>query len=538
MGFIQRFRININSNLFVLLVAAYFGFVFNYPVNSKMIEFSTAHSYFAYSSPFLLSAAFLIIFSFFTIPYLTKPVFIILVFTSALASYATLNYRVMYDYAMIENVIETNTSEASSYLSSSSILYTVIFGFLPCILIALCQFKKPVSWLKHILQRVALVVLGVVVIGVIFVTSYKDYASVGRNHSYLNKMIIPAHIYYTGKYIDKEFFTTPRPYKQIGLDAHKIVSKNSKPELTILILGETARAMNYDANGYNRNTTPYTDKYDPIWFHHVTSCGTATAHSVPCMFSNLPRKHYSREVANSQDNAIDIISRAGVSVLWKENDGGDKGVARHVTKIDIEPKDHPQHCDAEVCRDGVMLENLDEQIAQNAGKDQLLVLHIMGSHGPTYWKRYPADQAVFTPSCDRADIENCSDVEIRNVFDNTLVYTDKVTSELIAKLESYRQHYNVALMYLSDHGESLGENGLYLHGTPYSIAPKEQTHVPWLLWMDNQYAQAYGIDKQCVRQKANEHISQDNLFHTLLDFANVETSVKDDALSLISSCRR
>jgi len=532
-------KLAVSSSLFVLVIACYFGFVLNYAVSSKIITLAskTGSGLFAYSAPILLSSAFVVVFSLFTIPYLTKLIFTILIITSALASYATLNYGVIFDYSMLENIFETNSAEASSYLSFKAVIYFIILGVIPTLMLWMVEFSKKHSIKTRIMQRAALVLGALAVIAVIFVTAYKDYASVGRNNAYLNKLIVPSHIYYTVKYIDRTYLSTPLKYQQIGLDAKKIASANGKPELIVFVLGETARAMNLGSNGYKRNTTPYTEKYGVISFSQVSSCGTATAHSLPCMFSNMNREKYKKSVANSQDNALDIIQRAGVSILWEDNDGGDKAVAKNIPKKVIEPAEHPKYCDSDVCYDEALLQNLDTEIVSKKDKDQLYVLHLIGSHGPTYWKRYPADHELFKPSCNRADIENCSDEEITNVYDNTIAYTDFVISQLINKLQKYRDDYNVALMYMSDHGESLGENGLYLHGTPYAIAPKEQTSVPWMVWLDDRFAQNYGINRTCVADKAPEVLSHDNLFHTLLDFANVETSAKDGAMSILDSCR-
>lgn len=174
---------------------------------------------------------------------------------------------------------------------------------------------------------------------------------------------------------------------------------------------------------------------------------------------------------------LDVLQHAGVSVLWKENDGGCKGVCKNVPTIEIEAKDFPQYCQKGSCYDEVMLEGLDRQIAQMKG-NKLVAFHLMGSHGPTYYRRYPASERTFVPDCPRSDIENCTNEELVNTYDNTIRYTDKVVARLIDKLKTLEQDYNVGLVYLSDHGESLGAMGLYLHGTPYKFAPDDQTRVP------------------------------------------------------------
>ncbi len=537
---VKTVNIPLNSASFIVLISLYFGVVLNLPVDQRFIQLAseTVNTTFAYFSPVLLSAAFMVIFSLFNIPYIRKPFFIFLVLTSAATSYATDKYGVIFDYSMMENIFETNSGEAFSYININSIVYMLFIGVIPSILIAKINFKKDHAISIRFMQKAVVVFSALAIIAVIYATSYKSYASIGRNNSYLNKMITPAHLYNTVKYIKKSYFTTPLEYKVIGEDAEIIPVKNNKPSLIILVQGETARSMNIQYNGYKRDTNPYTENMGIISFKDVSSCGTATAHSLPCMFSNLDRKSYKKERANAQDNALDIIQRAGTRVLWVENDGGDKSVAKNINKIKIEPSNYPSYCSDGACLDEVMLEEFDKNIMLNGQSNKLFSFHIMGSHGPTYWKRYPQSHELFTPSCDRSDIENCTDEEIVNVYDNTVAYTDFVIARLIDRLKQYRDEYNVALMYISDHGESLGENGLYLHGTPYSLAPEEQTKVPWYLWMDAAFESAYHIDRQCLQNKAeHDAVSQDNLFHTLINFAGVKSAAVDSGKSLIAGCR-
>lgn len=444
----------------------------------------------------------------------------------------------MFDYSMIENIFETDTGEAFTYINFGSISYFIFLGLLPALIVFKTKITYAKSITREIINRLLLVIVAVV--GILFIAFfyYKDYASIGRNNSYLNKMINPAHAYNSYKYLKITYLTKELAYKKIGQDASLENSSNDKPTLMILVVGETARSQNIFYNGYARNTNPHTQDMGIISFQDVSSCGTATAHSLPCMFSNMNRSNYDKNRAITQDNALDVISHAGVDMLWIENDGGDKRVADNFSKIEIAAEDSPELCDAGSCYDEVLLQNLDEKIQKNKG-NQLIALHIKGSHGPTYWQRYPESKARFTPACNQSDIEHCSDQEIVNVYDNTLVYTDYIIAQTIKKLTEYSKQYNVALMYISDHGESLGENGLYLHGAPYMIAPEEQTQVPWFMWLGNGYAAAKGIDKQCLLDKANnDTFSHDNLFHTLLGFYGVDSTAKDSQLDIIASCKQ
>ena len=531
-------RISLTMPSLIVLLALYFGTVMNYPVIKKIFELSHSVSdvSFPYTAPLFLIFCFTIIFSVFAIPYFFKPFMAFVILTSAAALYAQMSFHTLFDSSMMESIFETNSSEAAFYLNSASVGYMLILGLIPTLLVFLVKIKPQSSWKKAAITRVGLVVLAIVGILLIAATNYKNYASVGRNNKYLNKMIIPAHIYNGVRYFDKTYFAKTYPYKPQGEDAKLVPSANGKPTLMVVVLGETARAMNFAQNGYQRNTDPYTKDMGLISFKHVSSCGTYTALSVPCMFSNLNRDNYDKERAKSQDNVLNVMNHAGVELMWFDNDGGSKGVADNLPHQRIDGSLKDVDCNGSTCFDEVMLKKAQTFINKDT-KNKLLVLHTIGSHGPTYWQRYPKSHAPFQPACDRSDIENCSDKEIKNVYDNTLVYTDYVLSQVIEQLKQASKQYNVMMTYISDHGESLGENGLYLHGTPYSIAPVEQTHVPWLVWMPQNYAQQKHINKSCLENLATtQNLSHDNLFHSLLGLYGIQTSADNKQLDITAKC--
>lgn len=534
----SMFKPQMKVTTFIVILALYYGFILNYPITHKIFTLSSdvPDFWFPYMTPLALFCAFVVIFTILAIPYFIKPFMVLLTITSAIALYAQLTYNILFDVSMIENVVGTNSSEALFYLNLRSVLYVVVFGIIPSAFILMVKLEYRNAWWKELASRIILILLAFVGLAVIAVTTYKDFASVGRNNSYLNKMIIPAHVYDTYKYVKLNYLTEPLTYTSLGDDASLAPTSNKKPTLVVMVLGETARSMNFADNGYYRDTQPYTKDLGLISFKDVSSCGTYTALSVPCMFSNMPRTHYNKAHANAQDNAIDIIAKAGVKTLWVDNDGGDKGVAKHTQLINIDPNEDPDLCNGETCFDEVMLKHADQFIQQD-NQSKLIVLHSIGSHGPTYFQRFPAEKAKFAAWCNSKDIEQCSDQEITNVYDNTLVYTDYFLSRVVKDLEQYSSKYNVAMMYMSDHGESLGENGLYLHGTPYSIAPKEQKTVPWLMWLPNEYAQQKHIDVDCLKQQAEQpKYSQDNFFHSLIGFYGVNTKEKQAPLDVFSTC--
>ncbi|MGE6120817.1 phosphoethanolamine transferase [Aeromonas media] len=528
-----------------LLLVLLFALVFNWPIFLHFYRILTALEHvkagFALSIPLVLIAALNAVFLPFTFRYLLKPFFILLIMTASLVSYAMLKYGIIFDVGMVQNILETNSGEATSYLNASVVLWFLLTAVLPVLGLLWIKVEYPTPWYKGLGLRLGSIALSLLFLVGVAALYYQDYASVGRNNHSIVKEIVPSN-YVRGlyRYARDILFATPVPYEPIGTDA-RVVAKSDKPTLMFLVVGETARSQNYSLNGYQKETNGFTMKEpDLVSFRDVRSCGTATAVSVPCMFSNLTRREYDETLAKSRDGLLEVLQHAGVSVLWKENDGGCKGVCNHVPTLEIEPKTFPEYCEGDSCYDEVLLQGLDQQIAGMKGKQgsKLVAFHLMGSHGPTYYRRYPAADRVFLPDCPRSDIENCSNEELVNTYDNTIRYTDKVLSQLIDKLKTLESQYNVGLVYLSDHGESLGAMGLYLHGTPYKFAPDDQTRVPLLTWFSPQLQRDRQLDQNCLRQEAgSKRFSHDNLFHSMLGIMDVQTQAYDGKLDLFKPCR-
>ncbi|MFM5422667.1 phosphoethanolamine transferase [Aeromonas veronii] len=525
-----------------LLLVLFFALVLNWPIFLHFYTVLSALTHvkagFAISIPLVLIAALNAVFIPFTFRFVLKPFFTVLILTGSIVSYAMLKYGVIFDAGMLQNIVETNSGEAGAYLNGSVALWFLLTGLLPVLVLWSLRIRYPARWYQGLALRAGALAISLLFIGGVASLYYQDYASVGRNNKSLAKEIVPAnYVHGLYKYGRDVLFATPIPYQQLGTDA-RVVARGSKPTLMFLVVGETARSQNYSLNGYGKATNSFTAKEQGVVsFRNVRSCGTATAVSVPCMFSNLTRRGYDDQLASSRDGLLDVLQHAGVSVLWKENDGGCKGVCRNVPTIEILPKSYPALCQGESCYDEVLLEGLDQQIAGMKG-NKLVAFHLMGSHGPTYFRRYPASERVFMPDCPRSDIENCSNEELVNTYDNTIRYTDKVVGLMIDKLKSLESQYDVGLVYLSDHGESLGAMGLYLHGTPYKFAPDDQTRVPLLTWFSPQLQADRQLDMGCLAAEASsQRFSHDNLFHSMLGIMDVQTRVYDNKLDLFKPCR-
>lgn len=460
--------------------------------------------------------------------YTTKPVLILLLLVSSLASYFMNNYNVVIDHTMIRNILQTNYRESVDLLSFKLIAYFLLLGLLPAFFIYRAEIE-PVSWRQAVTAKLKTAAISVLIVFAMILSFSKFYTSFFREHKPLRYYTNPTYyIYSTGKYLNLTYNRSEAAVKPLGEDA-RIPAADLDRELVILVVGEAARADRFSLNGYERETNPLLQQEDVISFPDMYSCGTSTAYSVPCMFSIFPRADYSDGKGESNENLLDVLRHAGVHVLWRDNNSDSKGVALRVPFQDYKLPEINPVCDVE-CRDEGMLVGLQEYIDAQPAGDIVIVLHQMGNHGPAYYKRYPPAFEKFTPVCRTNQFDQCTNEEIGNAYDNAILYTDYFLSRVIGLLKKNSSRFETAMIYLSDHGESLGEYGIYLHGLPYAMAPDVQKHIGAIFW----FGDSFKIDKNALRRKAAKRFSQDNLFHTLLGLLEIETGVYDKGLDIIN----
>lgn len=474
------------------------------------------------------------------LPFLRRPLLVLLVVVSAACSYFMLHYNVLIDRSMVQNVFETNQAELNAYLSLPLLLTLLALGVLPAAGLALVRTTSGAGSIRSLLVWPVSVLASLLVLLAIGFAFYRDYSSLLRNNRHIRDQVLPLNVVrHTHGYLKGLYSTRQQPLRAIGMDAQRAPGPRRK--LVILVVGETARSQNFQLNGYPRATNPrLSRKEGVISFNDVSSCGTATAISVPCMFSQMTRGQYDDVRAATEENVLDILQRTGISVLWrKNNNGGCKGVCERVPTEDMPALKVAGQCvNADgTCYDGVLLHQLGARIDAIDG-DALIVLHQLGSHGPTYFERYPAASRAFSPTCDSNQIQHCSNEALVNTYDNTLVHTDHLLGKAIDLLQGYADQRDVALIYVSDHGESLGERGMYLHGTPYFIAPREQTQVPMVMWFSTEFSHNAGLDLACMRGNAlHRAYSHDNVFHSLLGLFGVSSTVYQRDLDVFAGCR-
>ncbi|WP_265089701.1 phosphoethanolamine transferase, partial [Psychrobacter okhotskensis] len=418
---------------------------------------------------------------------IAKPVLIALVLIAAVCGYFTDAYGTIFDTNMLINSLQTDQAEAMELMSLSFFIRLLILGVVPAVIISKLKIK-PTSLRRSILQKTATLIAAIALVGVCLLPFGDQYATFFRQHKMVRSYTNPITPIYSVIKLGTDYIDElRRPDTMIlhATDAKRNAANGStaKPKLMVFVVGETVRADHISLNGYKRDTMPLLAKQSNIYsFKNATSCGTSTAYSVPCMFSYANRSDYNPDEADYNENVLDTLNKQGVNVIWRDNNSSSKGVADRVTFEDYKTSDINPNCDDE-CRDIGMLDGFDKLVKTGASaKDTLILLHQMGNHGPAYYKRYPKAFEEYKPVCMTNELSKCDDQSVINGYDNAIRYTDYFLNNVIDTLKTYEPDYDVVMVYISDHGESLGENNIYLHGLPYSIAPAAQKQVPVIIW--------------------------------------------------------
>ncbi len=529
-------KTSLSSNTLILLVAAFltcFGngtFVTNvlkaYPMDGGNI-------WALLSLIVVIGGATVLLLATLCFKQLTKPVLVIILLLSSLAAYFMDSYGVVISDDMLQNIAHTNTAEALELFNVKLLAYLIVLGILPALAVGWVPLKwrglriELTSRLKLFGITLALVIGTALVFG-------SFYASFLREHKELRAHANPTYyvysaIKYTARLLESR---SDAPMLVVGADA-AIPASDVDRELIIMVIGETARADRFSLNGYQRDTNPQLRQKNVISYTNFWACGTSTAVSVPCMFL-LDGESKGSSAIKRQENLLDVLQRSNVNVLWLDNNSDSKGVASRAPYQDFKsPKINPV-CDTE-CRDVGMLAGLQSYIDSHPKGDIFIVLHQMGNHGPAYFRRYPPEFEKFKPTCKNSDLSRCTREEIGNAYDNAILYTDHFLTKTIEFLEENNSRFEAALLYVSDHGESLGENGLYLHGLPKAIAPNTQIHIPALMWIGSNFEE---VNLPVLRTKIEKRFTHNNVFHTVLGLFEIESSTYRPGMDMLDGARR
>lgn len=468
--------------------------------------------------------------------YTVRPLLAGLLMVTAAASWNMSQYGVYMDRAMLANVLATDFKEARELVGWGMAAYVLVYGALPAALLWWPRLKtRPLG--RTVLARAGWIAGGLAVgVGSLLLV-FADFASLMRKNPEMRYLVTPGNIVVSvGANLWGRAKRPNQPRIAIGSDA-KPAPRRERPLLFVLVVGETARSRNFSLNGYPRETNPELAKRGVISFPDAIACGTSTEVSLPCMFSWWGRARYDEEKIATHESVLHLLARSGVQVLWRDNQSGCKGVCDGLPLHKLDRSRHPTLCKEQQCFDEILLTGMDK-VLRDASGNLLVVLHQLGSHGPAYYKRYPGAFRRFTPTCEGDELRLCSTEQIVNAYDNSLLYTDYFLGKVIDFLDQAQTTHDTAMLYVSDHGESLGEGGLFLHGMPYAIAPGEQTRVPFVVWLSQAFRSGSRLDLQCLQAQAKQRpASHDHLFHSLLGIFGVQTTVYDRSLDLFAACR-
>lgn len=532
---LRNWRPEISTEALILLASVFFALACNTLFWRSAIATNPSSILFAVSLFALLVSVHAILFGLLVWRWNAKVVLTVLFITTAFATHYMNSYNVYLDADMLRNVLATDHKESRELMTPALLLPLLGYGLLPTLLLWRVRLRKR-SWSRTLLWRIAFL-LGVIVAGGAgTMLSFQNISALMRNHREVRYLATPVNYLIALKQnLASASPMQKQPKLPLGTDAKALPrAAGSKPRLLVLVVGETVRAQNWGLNGYARQTTPELAQTGVINFPDMHSCGTSTEVSLPCMFSPFGRHDYDEKKIRAHQSLLHVLEHAGIATLWRDNQSGCKGVCEGLDIQRLDDATTPGLCADGRCMDEILLENLATQVRAKPG-DRVLVLHQLGNHGPSYFQRYPAQFRQFAPTCDTADLGKCSREDIVNSYDNAIRYTDHFLTRTIATLRGM-DDYDTAMIYLSDHGESLGEKGLYLHGVPYAIAPEEQTRVPMVMWFSPGFTADRGLDMSCVRHRAAQRTDQDNLFPSVLGLMQVQTSVYDRSRDLFAPC--
>jgi lipid A ethanolaminephosphotransferase len=461
----------------------------------------------------------------------------VLLLVAAVCGYFMSEYGVIIDLSMIRNIAETESQEAGPLLTAELFRHVALFGALPAAILLAVRLPK-ISWRRSFVARACLVTVSALALVLTLYVNYGPVSFFAREHHPVRFFFNPGYpIYSLGRYLLRA--DDHPPVARAPLAAGVAASHLARPKRTLLVfvVGETARADRFALNGYARDTNHYTRPRNLVNFPNVTSCGTSTADSVPCIFSGLGREGFTHAAAAAHESLFGAIGRLGAGVFWRDNSTGCKDVCDPEHFEEYAARTDPDFCDSTGCFDEILLDDIDK-LVEDPSRDHFIVLHQRGSHGPAYHTDTPKWSKEFFPECDLANLRNCDLDSVNNAYDNTIVYSDYFLARVIDFLDEQSDRFDVAMLYASDHGESLGENGLYLHGFPYAVAPQEQIRVPMVFWASDSFYSHNGIDAGCVPSTADGDVSHDWIFHTLVPLFGLETASYREDLDLLAACRR
>ncbi len=422
---------------------------------------------------------------------------------NAIAIYFINTYGIIIDKSMIGNVINTNYEESISFFSLTLVVYLFFLGIIPSWIIL--KFKVLNVKFKRFIAQVS---LALIFIASLSYANASNWLWIDKHSKQLGALVMPwSYIVNTSR-----FYIHQNKKNQKDILLPNAIVKDSTKSVVILVIGESARRANFSLYGYHKNTNPLLSKLNNLYAYPAESSATYTTAGVKSILDHKKSNDLYEILPN-------YLFRNGIDVIWRTTNWGEPNVN---IKNYSNKQDLGKICPNDISGyDEMLLCGLKDRILKSDFNKILIVLHTSTSHGPTYSKKYPQRFNQFQPTCESVELSKCTQEELINAYDNTILYTDYILSELIKDLTQLKD-YNSTMLFVSDHGESLGEKNLYMHGLPISIAPKEQFEIPFIVWTSN----------DSIKLKENKMLSQYHVFHSVLDFLAIESPVYDATMSV------
>lgn len=519
---------NILSSAKFICLCSLITVIYNYLFVSKVIE--SSNLWIGVLFIVTLFLLFVIAYSLLLQKYVTKVLLAFFIIANTGALYFMQTYNVAIDKIMMINVFQTDKAEVEALFSWKMLLFVILGVLLPLWLLLKVKIRygnfKQELWLR--IKMVLSCGLLIILLLLPFISKIDTFL---EERKHLLYFMMPSN--YIGSTIDAlKVMNKHNNLQPLNKKAqlNKYWQNNGRKNLFVIVVGESARAASFSLNGYERATNKPLNPFvkDMMVFKHTKACGTSTAIAVPCMFSPYGQKDFVAGSASYIENVLDVLAYNGYKAVWRENNSSCKG---NCSRIETEI-----FCQDNSCMDTLMQDNLVEKI-NSINDNMVIVLHQYGSHGPDYFLRYPQEFEIYKPVCKDIELKNCSYDEIRNAYDNSIVYNSYIMAKMLKELSALKDKYNVVVLYTSDHGESLGEDGVYLHAAVYKYAPHYQTEVPFWIWMPEETRRSMNYDKDCLLSQARKQISHDNLFHSLLGLAGLSIDAYDESLDVFAPCR-
>ena len=432
----------------------------------------------------------------------------ILSMINATAVYFIITYSVMMDQTTIENVFNTRYSEASGFFSWSLWLFIAVFGVLP----ALWCLLQPVVIGKA--KKLAIYCgASLAVVLVVALANIGQTLWISQHDTELGGLLQPwSYLVNTVRMISSQH---DEQAEEIKLPDGKIT--DNEKAVVVLVIGESARKANFQLYGYQRNTNPLLSKQDGLKVYEATSCATYTTAGSKAILE-----------PKNTDDLYELLPnyafRTGVDVAWRTSNWGEPPI--HIDEYVTDDKLAEHYPDAEEKDyDGILFHGLRERIESSQKDKVLIVLHTSTSHGPKYADKYPKKFEVFKPVAKNVEEGEKNIGMLVNAYDNTILYTDFLLDGLINTLRAMTD-WKSAMIFISDHGESLGENKMFMHGMPMRLAPKEQYEIPFLVWTSEGYRD-YKPEGELPAV-----LEQHYIFHSVLNLLSIESPAYDKEFDL------